>query len=282
MMRFQLVVVIFLLSIDRVFPPMTKKRSKPRNRNSTSDPENVSPRASRSRSHREIPCRDSSSIVINRVSSGFDGYIFGSLSRPPENCSDLLPRCNFVGLVQFMKSLSKHIASRYISVDDVVSIWRFLECGCVIREMKVSIGSFQQNLEYGIGDRWLVMLLEYLVFTFRTYEQQVSRGCNKNCLILIYDFCKFTRFRFFVESSTLWFGVVHDQYTVSERSFRHQNPLRQGENFKFAVVISCLDLYGDDCYGFLQLELLVYEVYVEMLINSGGLRVLAPPYDGRF
>ncbi|EFH55365.1 predicted protein [Arabidopsis lyrata subsp. lyrata] len=74
---------------------MTKKRSKLRNRNSTSDPENDSPRGSRSSSYREIPCRDSSSIIINRVSSGFDGYIFGSLSRPPENCSVLLQRCNF-------------------------------------------------------------------------------------------------------------------------------------------------------------------------------------------
>ncbi|CAL9248928.1 unnamed protein product [Arabidopsis halleri] len=279
MMQFQLVVVIFLLSIDRVLAPMTKKRSKLRNRNSTSDPENVSPRGSRSPSYREIPCRDSSSIVINRVSSGFDGYIFGSLSRPPENCSVLLPRCNFVGLVQFLKSLSKHIASRYLCVDDAVVIWRFSDCKCARREMVIWLENVQRNLEYGIVDGWLVMLLEYLVFIFRTYVHLVLRECNKNCLILIYDFCKFTRFRFFVKASILWCGVVHDLYTVSESCFRHQNPLRQGENFKFAVVICCLDLYGDDCYNFLELELLVYEVYVKTLMSFGGLRMITPLYD---
>ncbi|CAL9227865.1 unnamed protein product [Arabidopsis halleri] len=233
MMRFQLVLVIFLMSIDRVFPPMTKKRSKLRNHNSTSDQENDSPRGSRSSSYREIPCRDSSSIIINRFSSGFDGYIFGSLSRPPENCSVLFPRCNFTGLVQFLKSLSKYIASRYISIDDVVSIWRFLECRCVLREIQISLRSLQQ----------------------------------------------FTRFRFFVESS-LWCGVVHALNTVSESGFRRQNPLRQGENFKSVVVICGLDLYGNDCYSFLQLESLVYENNVKTLMSFGGLRMIAPPYDG--
>lgn len=158
--------------------------------------------------------------------------LYGSLPRQPDFQYTVV--CKW-----FLNSLSKHIVYGYLYVDDVVAIWRFSEYRCVLREMEIWLESFQQDLEYGIDEEWVVMLLEHPVFNFRTYVQLVSRECNKDCLFLIYDLCKFTRFRFFVESSNACCGVVHKLCTISEGSSRHQNLSRQGENLKFAIGISC-------------------------------------------
>ncbi|ESQ56036.1 hypothetical protein EUTSA_v10026938mg [Eutrema salsugineum] len=202
-------------------------------------------------------------------------FLYGSLPRPPDLRST-------VACMWFLNSFSKHITSGYLSVDDDVAIWRLSECRCVAREMEIWLEIFQQNLEYGIDDGWLVLLLQHLVFTFRTYVQLVLRECNKDCLILLCDLCKFTKFRFFIESSTVYCGVVHALCIDSADGFQDQDFSRQGENLKFAIDISNLDLCEANYYGFLYLDSLVCDIDVKIFMNFGGLQVIDPLDDGSF
>lgn len=94
-------------------------------------------------------------------------------------------------------------------------------------------------------------------------------------MILIFNLCKLTKFKSFVEISSDCCGVVHELCMISEGSFRLQNLSRQRENLKFANEISCLDLCEFDFCDLLHLESLVCDVGKKMFKSFRRLRMIA-------
>ncbi|VVB11998.1 unnamed protein product [Arabis nemorensis] len=95
--------------------------------------------------------------------------LYGSLSRPPESCSSLVPSCTFTDLVcmWFQTSLSKNIASgslefrEYIVGDD--AFWHNLEARYVHREGELWLEKFRQNPACDIVDIICLDLAEAII-----------------------------------------------------------------------------------------------------------------------
>ncbi|VVB13829.1 unnamed protein product [Arabis nemorensis] len=123
--------------------------------------------------------------------------------------------------------------------------------GYVIAEAEIPVTDEKyklKNLGSGIDDGWFVKLLDHPDFI----RQLVSREFIEACLILLYSLCILRRFRFFVDSSITCCGVIEELCTYSEGIFRHQSLHSQGDILEFVVVILCLSLWDDDCYGLLE------------------------------